>query len=310
MKQKTVKMLCAISMSAVLLAGSVPAMASETETAAAVSVESTETEAASETESETETASERETVAGEETEEAGTAGDQAVKYPDVEVKVDEDTVVIANESDVEILDATISEESEEGTATLTMTDADGGEHVFLEAVLTDMEEPVLRKNGSFLAVAYHSTASGSEEEVVEEGEEIAYEEPVTMYVVNQVNVREEADPESTILSVAELGSEVEVIAEQPTWYKVALEEGEGYISKAYLSLDKESAESAVAAEEAARAQAEAAAAAAAQAQAQAAAQAPQGKYEVSRQAFDDCDGSGHGYYEITYSDGSTAIEEY
>ena len=35
-----------------------------------------------------------------------------------------------------------------------------------------------------------------------------------------------------------------------------------------------------------------------------------GKTEVSRQAYDDCDGSGHGYYEITYSDGSTAIEEY
>ena len=33
-------------------------------------------------------------------------------------------------------------------------------------------------------------------------------------------------------------------------------------------------------------------------------------YEVGRQAFDDCDGSGHGYYLITYSDGSTAIEEY
>lgn len=35
-----------------------------------------------------------------------------------------------------------------------------------------------------------------------------------------------------------------------------------------------------------------------------------GVYEVSRQAFDDCDGSGHGYYEITYSDGSVKTEEY
>ena len=32
--------------------------------------------------------------------------------------------------------------------------------------------------------------------------------------------------------------------------------------------------------------------------------------EVSRQAYDDCDGSGHGYYEITYSDGSVRYEEY
>lgn len=35
-----------------------------------------------------------------------------------------------------------------------------------------------------------------------------------------------------------------------------------------------------------------------------------GVYEVSRQDMPDCDGSGHGYYIITYSDGSTGIEEY
>jgi len=57
---------------------------------------------------------------------------------------------------------------------------------------------------------------------------------------------------------------------------------------------------------------------AAKAAAEAAAQAAQpqaapsggGVIEVSRQAFDDCDGSGHGYYEITYSDGSVRTEEY
>lgn len=38
--------------------------------------------------------------------------------------------------------------------------------------------------------------------------------------------------------------------------------------------------------------------------------APQEKYEVGRQQYDDCDGSGHGYYEITYSDGSVGYEEY
>lgn len=32
--------------------------------------------------------------------------------------------------------------------------------------------------------------------------------------------------------------------------------------------------------------------------------------EIGREAFDDCDGSGHGYYEITYSDGSVSYEEY
>lgn len=38
-------------------------------------------------------------------------------------------------------------------------------------------------------------------------------------------------------------------------------------------------------------------------------QAPQ-KTEVSRVNYPDCDGSGHGYYEVTYSDGSTAVIEY
>lgn len=38
--------------------------------------------------------------------------------------------------------------------------------------------------------------------------------------------------------------------------------------------------------------------------------APQERVEVSRQAYDDCDGSGHGYFEITYSDGTVEIQEY
>ena len=35
-----------------------------------------------------------------------------------------------------------------------------------------------------------------------------------------------------------------------------------------------------------------------------------GVYEVSRDDYPDCDGSGHGYYEIHYSDGSTEYVEY
>lgn len=34
------------------------------------------------------------------------------------------------------------------------------------------------------------------------------------------------------------------------------------------------------------------------------------RYVVSQEYFDDCDGSGHGYYIITYSDGSTKTVEY
>lgn len=35
-----------------------------------------------------------------------------------------------------------------------------------------------------------------------------------------------------------------------------------------------------------------------------------GKTVVSKKAFYDCDGSGHGYYEITYSDGSVEYEDF
>ena len=73
---------------------------------------------------------------------------------------------------------------------------------------------------------------------------------------------------------------------------------------------KQEAEAAAAAQQAAEAAAQQAAEQAAQQAAQQPSQSAGGKTEVSRQAYDDCDGSGHGYYEITYSDGSTAIEEY
>lgn len=76
--------------------------------------------------------------------------------------------------------------------------------------------------------------------------------------------------------------------------------------KDYLTDSKEEADQAVKSEEAAKAAAEAAA----QAAQPQAAPSGGGVYEVSRQAFDDCDGSGHGYYEITYSDGSVRTEEY
>ena len=101
----------------------------------------------------------------------------------------------------------------------------------------------------------------------------------------------------------------------------------GYVYHTYITENKEAADAKVKAEQEAKAQAEAAAAQAAAAQAQQsqnnydysqdqgsyqepAQAAPQEKYEVGRQQYDDCDGSGHGYYEITYSDGSVGYEEY
>ena len=142
----------------------------------------------------------------------------------------------------------------------------------------------------------------------------------TMYVSGDVYMREAADKDAKAVTVLATGKEITVLGEEGDWYQVKVDDKEGYVVKKYITDSKEEAEAAAKAkqdaEEAAAAQqaAEAAAQQAAEQAAQQAAQQPSqsagGKTEVSRQAYDDCDGSGHGYYEITYSDGSTAIEEY
>ncbi|MBD9015068.1 MAG: SH3 domain-containing protein, partial [Lachnospiraceae bacterium] len=247
--------------------------------------------------------------------------------PDVEVKQDGKTIVtLKNESGYVVKEAlagtteTAEEETEtetaaekeENVAGITLTGEDGEVHVFLDADVTTMTEPVLVKDHGFLYIQYKN-AEGKEKEAAETAEEVEFDQPETMYVVNDVYIRAEANGDSEALAVASLGQEIRVIGAAPKWYKVEQGEVTGYIARSFLSKDKESADAAVKAEEAAQAQAAAAAAAqqaAAQTSAGQSSAAPQGKYEVSRQAYDDCDGSGHGYYEITYSDGSTAREEY
>lgn len=302
MKKKTVKAMLGLAVVSVLGMTAPAVSAAETET------ETVSTELESESETETEAA------------------------PDVEVKQDGKTIVtLKNESGYVVKEAlagtteTAEEETEtetaaekeENVAGITLTGEDGEVHVFPDADVTTMTEPVLVKDHGFLYVQYKN-AEGKEKEAAETAEEVEFDQPETMYVVNDVYIRAEANGDSEALAVASLGQEIRVIGAAPKWYKVEQGEVTGYIARSFLSKDKESADAAVKAEEAAQAQAAAAAAAQQAAAQQAAAQAsagqssaaPQGKYEVSRQAYDDCDGSGHGYYEITYSDGSTAREEY
>lgn len=133
------------------------------------------------------------------------------------------------------------------------------------------------------------------------------EEPKDMYALDDVYLRVDMDPEAEALAVVNRGSQLTVTATDGEWCRVSADGQEGYILKKFLTESEEEAQSAVAAEEAARQAEEEAAAAAAQ---QAAQNQGSGKTEVSRQNFDDCDGSGHGYTLITYSDGSTETVEY
>ena len=202
--------------------------------------------------------------------------------------------------------------SKEAKMNLVLTEEDGTEHTFQDVTVDKWKDAVLVNSYEFLYINYKDE-SGKDQEAAETADERTFDEPITMYVSANVHVRKEADKESESLKVAALGDEFKVIAAVPGWFKVENGDDTGYVFHSYLTEDKAAVDALVKAkQEADAAAAQAAAAAAAQAakqEADAAAQ-PAQKTEVSRQAYDDCDGSGHGYYEITWSDGSVTYENY
>lgn len=203
--------------------------------------------------------------------------------------------------------------SKEAKMDLVLTEEDGTEHTFQDVTVDKWKDAVLVNSYEFLYINYKDE-SGKDQEAAETADERTFDEPITMYVSANVHVRKEADKESESLKVAALGDEFKVIAAVPGWFKVENGDDTGYVFHSYLTEDKAAVDALVKAkQEADAAAAQAAAAAAAQAaqqQAAAAAAQPAQKTEVSRQAYDDCDGSGHGYYEITWSDGSVTYENY
>lgn len=203
--------------------------------------------------------------------------------------------------------------SKEAKMDLVLTEEDGTEHTFQDVTVGKWKDAVLVNSYEFLYINYKDE-SGKDQEAAETADERTFDEPITMYVSANVHVRKEADKESESLKVAALGDEFKVIAAVPGWFKVENGDDTGYVFHSYLTEDKAAVDALVKAkQEADAAAAQAAAAAAAQAaqqQAAAAAAQPAQKTEVSRQAYDDCDGSGHGYYEITWSDGSVTYENY
>ena len=203
--------------------------------------------------------------------------------------------------------------SKEAKMDLVLTEEDGTEHTFQDVTVDKWKDAVLVNSYEFLYINYKDE-SGKDQEAAETADERTFDDPITMYVSANVHVRKEADKESESLKVAALGDEFKVIAAVPGWFKVENGDDTGYVFHSYLTADKAAVDALVKAkQEADAAAAQAAAAAAAQAaqqQAAAAAAQPAQKTEVSRQAYDDCDGSGHGYYEITWSDGSVTYENY
>ena len=246
-----------------------------------------------------------------------TAEDFTIAFDGGELSVTNQTTQTIKEAKLVEAAADDSEEtadaSKEAKMDLVLTEEDGTEHTFQDVTVDKWKDAVLVNSYEFLYINYKDE-SGKDQEAAEIADERTFDEPITMYVSANVHVRKEADKESESLKVAALGDEFKVIAAVPGWFKVENGDDTGYVFHSYLTEDKAAVDALVKAkQEADAAAAQAAAAAAAQAaqqQAAAAAAQPAQKTEVSRQAYDDCDGSGHGYYEITWSDGSVTYENY
>ncbi len=232
----------------------------------------------------------------------------------------EEPMEIQNTAELNI--AAVSVETlDEEHVDITMKSSDGLTYEFKNVRYVEVVRPELVVQGSFAYIKYTSIVSGEEKNVGQTGE-LTYEEPAELFAVDDVYIRAEPDSDSEILGVISRGDSIEVLGETADYFNVKKEDVVGYSVRKCVSEDEQEAIAAVKAEEAAReairiAQEEAARQAAAQQAAaarssRASSSSSKGSsvYETGRQKFDDCDGSGHGYYEITYSDGSTKYEEY
>lgn len=264
-------------------------------------------------------AQEAETVQSEDMEaaesEAETAeAEEEANAPDFELTVDTYKIPVKNETETEITKTEYKKAGEKGT--LLLTEKDGTIHTYEDVQAGEWKEAVMIDVFGFLYVRYQDE-NGEAQVLLEKAEEQKLETPVKVYATENVNVRKEAGRESESLMVLSVADECEVSASVPGWLKLKCGDTEGYAYYSYFTEDQEEAEAELARREAEAAAAAAAAEAAAaqeyewsQQQVVVQPQEPQGVYEVSRVKYDDCDGSGHGYYEITYSDGSVTYEEY
>ncbi|MCD7763031.1 MAG: SH3 domain-containing protein [Lachnospiraceae bacterium] len=251
---------------------------------------------------------------------------------EIELTVDGETVVVTNESGLyieSIAFETISAEDADAaegeteaeteaaeeaaaTTTLVVTEADGTVHTFEDAYVDGLSN--LKLTSMIGYVFFIGTESGGDEKYFyETADDVTLDEPVTMYTTGMVNIREEADGSSTLLGTAERGSELQVLGGTSKWFQVTQGDVTGYVAARYLTESTDEAQAAVDQEASARAALEAqaaAAAAAAAASSSSSSSSSSGSGIVSKEAVYDCDGSGHGYYIITHSDGSVTYEDF
>lgn len=132
--------------------------------------------------------------------------------------------------------------------------------------------------------------------VGEEAEALAKEVGTTYAIVNTttLQVRKEASTESAVLGLVPIEEELVVVEELDGWVKIAIEEGDGYVSRDYVNLrtdfvhaeSREEEEARLAAEARAREEARAAAAATEASRAQQQAEVQVQKSEANQAAID------------------------
>ncbi len=160
------------------------------------------------------------------------------------------TVTLTNDTGAAISEVTYTEADDASGGSLLITEEDGTEHTFENVDLTEEQNYNIIAKFSFFYVIGEEYEEEGEDEAREEvwnyedADGIELDEPVTMYVLADMNIRAEGDTDAEIVGSADVGTEVEVSGGTPIWFSVTQGDTEGYIAARYLTEDEEEAEEA------------------------------------------------------------------
>ena len=171
-------------------------------------------------------------------------------------------------------------------------------YVNVRSIPSEEGEFIEEKDGWYKIVSGNCTGYVKGEYCVvgEEAEALAKEVGTTYAIVNTttLKVRKEASTESAVLGLVPIEEELVVVEELDGWVKIAIEEGDGYVSRDYVNLrtdfvhaeSREEEEARLAEEARAREEARAAAAATEASRAQQQAEVQVQKSEANQAAID------------------------
>ena len=128
-------------------------------------------------------------------------------------------------------------------ADLILTDETGKETVFEKAEPEKWTEPQIIAKFGFVYIEYKNEA-GEVLLASPKGDEIVFEQSMSAYPIEEVNVRADASEEAQVLKTAKPGEEWKATASRPGWVKIELDGVIGYAVCGYLTESKDAAEKA------------------------------------------------------------------